>query len=393
MDLNYSAEDEAFRARVRGWLAGHAAEAKGVPPNPMAAVAHSRAWQCKMYEAGLVGIAWPSAYGGRDASPTQQVILGEELARSGVPAPINSIGLGTLAPALILYGTEEQKRRFLPRMLTAAEIWCQGFSEPGSGSDLASLRTRAVVDGDDFVVTGQKVWTSLGPIADWCFILVRTDADAPPQRGISYLLMDMKSPGLSTVPIRQITGKSHFSELFLEDVRIPRANLVGKQNEGWGVAKASLSFERSGLSSIVQLERTLYAVGRLAVSAGKRNDPIVRQRLAQLRIEMETLRYTGYRVLTQQLRGASAGPEAAIGKLASSEFRQRLMELALDVQGPFAVLGRKNEHALDRGRWPGLYLDARAYTIGGGTSEVMRNIIAERALGLPRSNSHGGGKE
>jgi alkylation response protein AidB-like acyl-CoA dehydrogenase len=393
MDLHYSAEDEAFRARVRGWLAGHAAEAKELPSNPMAAVAHSRAWQRKMYEAGLVGIAWPRAYGGHDASPTQQVILGEELARSGVPAPINSIGLGTLGPALILYGTEEQKRRFLPRMLTADDIWCQGFSEPGSGSDLASLRTRAIADGDDFVVTGQKVWTSLGSIADWCFVLVRTDAGAPPQRGISYLLMDMKSPGVSVVPIRQITGKSHFCELFLEDVRIPRANLVGKQNEGWSVAKASLSFERSGLSSIVQLERTLYAVGRLAASTGKLRDPIVRQRLAQLRIEMETLRYTGYRVLTQQLRGAPAGPEAAIGKLASSEFRQRLMDLALDVQGPFAILGRKNERALDRGRWPGLYLDARAYTIGGGTSEVMRNLIAERALGLPRSHPHGGGNE
>jgi alkylation response protein AidB-like acyl-CoA dehydrogenase len=346
-----------------------------------------------MYEAGLVGIAWPRAYGGRDASPTQQVILGEELARAGVPPPINSIGLGTLGPALILYGTEEQKRRFLPRMLTAEDIWCQGFSEPGAGSDLASLRTRAVVDGDDFVVSGQKVWTSLGPIADWCFLLVRTDPEAAPQRGISYLLMDMKSPGVHTVPIRQITGKSHFSELFLEDVRIPRGNLVGKQNEGWSVAKASLSFERSGLSSIVQLERTLYAVGRLAARGGKRNDPVIRQRLAQLRIEMETLRYTGYRVLTQQLRGAPPGPEAAIGKLASSEFRVRLMELALDVQGPFAMLGRKNERALDRGRWPGLYLDARAYTIGGGTSEVMRNIIAERTLGLPRSHPHGRGNE
>lgn len=391
MDLTYSAEDEAFRATIREWLTAHAPEAKQVAPNPMAAVERSRAWQRKMYEAGFVGIAWPREYGGRNASPTQQVILGEELARAGVPPPINSIGLGTLAPSLILYGTEEQKQRFLPRMLTAEDIWCQGFSEPGSGSDLASLRTRAVRNGDDYIVTGQKVWTSLGPIADWCFVLVRTDTEAAPQKGISYLLMDMKSPGVKTVPIRQITGKSHFSELFLEDVRIPRANLVGTENEGWTVAKASLSFERSGLSGVVQLERTLYAVGRLAKSVGKLNDPIVRQRLAQLRIEMETLRYTGYRVLTQQIRGAAAGPEAAIGKLASSEFRRRLMDLALDVQGPFAILGRKNERAPDRGRWPGLYLDARAYTIGGGTSEVMRNILAERSLGLPRSIPHGEG--
>lgn len=390
MDLTYSAEDEAFRAEVRAWLAAHAAEALAVPPDPLEGVEHARAWQRTLYEAGLVGIAWPRAYGGRDASPTRQVIVGEELARSGVPPPINSIALGTLGPALILYGTEEQKRRFLPRILTAEDIWCQGFSEPGAGSDLASLRTRAVVDGEDFVVNGQKVWTSLAPIADWCFLLARTDPDAAPQQGISYLLMDMKSPGVRTVPIRQITGKSHFSELFLEDVRIPRANLVGKQNEGWSVAKASLSFERSGLSSIVQLERTLRAVARLAAQAGKARDPIVRQRLAQLRIEMETLRYTGYRVLTQQLRSAPPGPEAAIGKLASSEFRQRLMELALEVQGPFAILGRNSERAFDRGRWSGLYLDARAYTVGGGTSEVMRNIIAENALGLPRSHPRRG---
>jgi alkylation response protein AidB-like acyl-CoA dehydrogenase len=393
MDLTYSSADEAFRADVRSWLARHATDAKGVPSNPMAAVAHSRAWQRTLYDAGLVGIAWPRAYGGCEASLIQQVLVGEELARAGVPAPINSIALNTLGPALIQYGSETQKRRFLPRILTAADLWCQGFSEPGAGSDLASLRTRAVIDGDDFVVSGQKVWTSLGPIADWCFLLARTDPAAPPQRGISYLLMDMKSPGARTVPIRQLTGKSHFSELFLDDVRIPRANLVGALHDGWRVAKASLSFERSGLASIVPLERTLYAVGRLAAATGRRGDPVIRQRLAQLRIEMETLRYTGYRVLTQQLRGAAAGPEAAIGKLASSEVRQRLMELALDVQGPHAVLGRGNARAFDRGRWPGLYLDARAYTIGGGTSEVMRNIIAERALGLPRSHTRGSGTE
>jgi alkylation response protein AidB-like acyl-CoA dehydrogenase len=298
---------------------------------------------------------------------------------------INSIGLNTLGPALILHGNDEQKRRFLPRILTAEDIWCQGFSEPGAGSDLASLRTRAVADGDSYVVTGQKVWTSLGPVADWCFVLVRTDPDAAPQNGISYLLVDMKSPGVNVVPIRQITGKSHFSELFLEDVRVPRANMVGEENQGWTIAKASLSFERSGLSGVVGFERQLGRLRKLAAAVGRLQDPTIRQRLAQLRIEMETLRYTGYRVLTQQMRGAPRGPEAAIGKLASSEFRLRLMETAMEIQGAYAVLGRGNEQALDRGRWQGLYLDARAYTIGGGTSEVMRNIIAERALGLPRT--------
>jgi alkylation response protein AidB-like acyl-CoA dehydrogenase len=383
MELKYSTEDEAFRAEVREWLQRHLPETRRqLPSNPMAAVEQSRSWQRRLYEAGFVGIAWPREYGGRDASPTQQVILGEELARAGAPPLINSIGLGTLGPALILHGSDLQKARFLPRILTAEDLWCQGFSEPGAGSDLASLRTRAVADGDDFVVSGQKVWTSLGAVAGWCFVLARTNLDGASQDGISYFLMDMKSPGVTVVPIRQITGKSHFSELFLDNVRIPRANLVGQENHGWAVAKASLSFERSGLSGVVQLERSLARLGRLATKVRRLGEPQVRQRLAQLHIEMETLRYTGYRVLTQQLRGAAPGPEAAIGKLASSEFRLRLMDAAMELQGPYAMLGRHNDRALDRGRWQGLYLDARAYTIGGGTSEIMRGVVARHGLGL-----------
>jgi len=387
MDLTYSPEDEAFRERVRGWLRNHVAEAKNVPRNPFDALEHSKAWQRKMYEAGFVGIAWPKAYGGQDAPILRQALLNEELARAGAPGLINTVGLSILGPALILHGNEEQKRRFLPKILSADEIWCQGFSEPNAGSDLASLRTRAVEDGDDFVVNGQKVWTSLGPIADWCFLLVRTDPDAPKQEGISYLLMNMKSPGVQMAPIRQITGKSHFSELFLEDVRVPKANLVGEKNRGWMIAKATLSFERSGLSGVVELERHLHGLRKLASEVGRIGDPILRQRLTQLYIDKETLKYTGYRALTQQIRGVAPGPESAIGKLASSELRQRIMDVALEIEGAYAAIGRGNPQALDRGRWQGLYLDARAYTVGGGTSEVMRNIIAERALGLPRSGS------
>jgi alkylation response protein AidB-like acyl-CoA dehydrogenase len=387
MDLSYSPEDEAFRARVTAWLNEHLAEAKRAPRGPVEALRHAKAWQRKMYEAGFVGLAWPTAYGGHDASITQQVILNEELTRAGAPPLVNSVGVSILGPALIQHGSEEQKRRFLPRILTAEEIWCQGFSEPNAGSDLAALRTRAVDDGDAFVVNGQKVWTSLGPIADWCFLLVRTDAEAPKQQGISYLLMDMKSAGVTVKSIRQITGKSHFSELFLEDVRIPKANLVGQKNGGWEIAKATLSFERSGLAGIVELERHLRGLRALAAAAGRLGDPVVRQRLALLMIETEALKYTGYRVLTQQLRGTPAGPESAVGKLLASELRQRMMDVAMEIEGPFAILGRGNERALARGRWQGLYLDARAYTIGGGTSEVMRNIIAERALGLPRSGA------
>ena len=384
MDLASSAEDEAFRARVRSWLREHLAAARAAEAPAGDGLAQAKAWQRAMYEAGLVGLAWPRAYGGQDASITQQVILNEELARAGAPALVNTIGLTILGPALIVYGTEGQKRRFLPRILTAEEIWCQGFSEPGAGSDLASLRTRAVEDGDDFVVSGQKLWTSLGPVADWCFLLARTDPDAPPQEGISYLLMDMRAPGVRMAPIRQITGKRHFSELFLDEVRVPKANLVGEKNAGWTIAKATLSFERSGLAGVVELERLLAKLRVLAGSVGRAGDPVVRQRLVQLAIETAALKYTGYRVLTRQLRGAPPGPESAVGKLASSELRQRMTDLAMEIEGPYAAIGRGNARALDRGRWQGLYLDARAYTIGGGTSEVMRNIIAEHALGLPK---------
>ena len=384
MDLAYSAEDEAFRARVRAWLREHLAAARAAEAPAGDGLVQAKAWQRAMYEAGLVGLAWPRAYGGQDASITQQVILNEELARAGAPALVNTIGLTILGPALIVYGTEGQKRRFLPRILTAEEIWCQGFSEPGAGSDLASLRTRAVEDGDDFVVSGQKLWTSLGPVADWCFLLARTDPDAPPQEGISYLLMDMRAPGVRMAPIRQMTGKRHFSELFLDEVRVPKANLVGEKNAGWTIAKATLSFERSGLAGVVELERLLAKLRVLAGSVGRAGDPVVRQRLAQLAIETAALKYTGYRVLTRQLRGAPPGPESAVGKLASSELRQRMTDLAMEIEGPYAAIGRGNARALDRGRWQGLYLDARAYTIGGGTSEVMRNIIAEHALGLPK---------
>ncbi len=384
MDLSFSAEDQAFRERVRAWLREHLPGSLRPAGGRREALAHAKAWQRALYEAGLVGMAWPCAYGGHEATITQQVIAGEELARARAPVPINAVGLGILGPALIAYGSEEQKRRFLRRILTAEDIWCQGFSEPGAGSDLAALRTRAVEDGDDFVVTGQKLWTSLGPIADWCFLLARTDPAAPPHEGISYLLVDMRTPGVRVAPIRQITGKSHFSEIFLDEVRVPRAHLVGERNQGWAIAKATLSFERSGLSGVVELERLLAGLRRLAAATGRSTDARVRQRIAQLAIEKEALKHTGYRVLTAQLRGAPPGPESAIGKLVASELRQRIVEAAIELQGPYAAIGRGNECALDRGRWQGLYLDARAYTIGGGTSEVMRNLIAERALGLPR---------
>lgn len=390
MDLNDSTVDTEFRAELRAWLEKNLAEVGRLPSDPAAAVDHSRAWQRRLYEGGYVGLAWPKNCGGREASPTQQVIFAEECARAGAPALINTIAINILGPALIQHGTDEQKSHYLPRILRAEDIWCQGFSEPGAGSDLASLRCRAVVDGDDLVVNGQKVWTSLGPIADWCFLLVRTGEQPIGQDGITYVLMDMRTEGVRIQPIRQITGKSHFSEVFLEDARIPRANIVGEMNAGWSVARSTLSAERSGLSGVVELERSLGRLRDLAKERGCLDDPVVRQKLAQLYTQKEALKYTGYRVLTKQLRGLPLGNESSIGKLAASEFRRGIMDTALELQGPYATIGRGNTQALDRGRWQGLYLDARAYTIGGGTSEIMRNIIAERALGLPKSVPTGG---
>ena len=389
MDLADATEDQAFRATLRGFLERSLAETRALPSDPSAAVEQSRAWQRKLYEAGYVGLAWPRAYGGQAASPVRQVIFGEEFSRLGAPPLIYTIGLNILGPALIAFGSEDQKRRFLPRILRAEDLWCQGFSEPGAGSDLASLRTSAVLDGDDFVVNGQKVWTSLGPIADWCFLLVRTDRASRAQQGISYLLMDMRSPGVRVEPLRQITRKSHFCEVFLDEVRVPRANLVGELHDGWRVAKATLSFERSGLAGVVELEKRLEELRSLAAQRQQLGDHGLRQRLAQLFVEKEALKYTGYRVLTAQSRGVEPGPAAAIGKLAASELRRSIMDAALEIQGPYAAIGRGNAQALDRGRWQGLFLDARAYTIGGGTSEVMRNVIAERALGLPKSIAGG----
>ncbi len=390
MNLNDSIDDAAFRTDLRAWFEENLAEVGRLPSDPAAAVEHSRAWQRRLCDAGYVGLAWPKECGGREASPTQQVIFAEESARAGAPALINTIAINILGPALIQHGTAEQKRHYLPRILRAEDIWCQGFSEPGAGSDLAALRTRGAVDGDTLIVNGQKVWTSLGPIADWCFLLVRTGEEPAGQNGITYVLMDMRSEGVRIQPIRQITGKSHFSEIFLEDVAIPRANVVGQIDAGWAVAKSTLSAERSGLSGVVELERSLGRLRDLAEQRGMLDDPVVRQKLATLYAQKEALKYTGYRVLTKQLRGEALGPESAIGKLAASEFRRGIMDTALEIQGPYATIGRGNTQALDRGRWQGLYLDARAYTIGGGTSEIMRNIIAERALGLPKSVPTGG---
>jgi alkylation response protein AidB-like acyl-CoA dehydrogenase len=388
MDLAYSPAEERFRRELRTWLADH-------PPGPEpdeidAWVAHGRAWQRRLYDAGWCGVHWPAAYGGRGASLIEQIIFQEEMARAGAPQLINLAGLTMGGPVLIAHGTEAQKRRHLQKILSAEEIWCQGFSEPNAGSDLAALRTRAVVDGDDFVVNGQKVWTSFARYADWCMLLVRTDPDVPRHRGITFLLVDMHSPGITVRPLRQISGDEDFNEVFFEDVRVPRVNVVGAVNGGWDIAITTLMHERQTLTfsrqlqSRVALEQLLALARRWPADAPLAGRPLARQQLAAAVIEGEAMRYTALRNLTRTLRGGEPGPEGSVEKLFWSEMYQRMLDHAVALTGPFGQLQRGSPHAVDEGRWPHLMLYSRGRTIAAGSSEIQRNIIAERVLGLPR---------
>jgi len=318
-------------------------------------------------------------------------IFNEEMAKVGAPGPLNGLGLSMAGPTIIVHGTEEQKKRFLPKILSCEEIWCQGFSEPGSGSDVASIRTRAELRGDEFVVNGQKVWTSLAHIADWCMLLVRTDPDAPKHRGISYILVDMKSPGITVRPLRQMTGEAEFNEVFFEEVHVPRANLVGELNNGWGVALTTLMNERGTASfgtqarfkiiydSLVGLAQKSSINGCVATK-----DPLIRQQLAQHLIDVEILKLNCFRNFTRLLRGGTPGPEGSILKLWWSELNQRMQETAMILQGPYGQLLRGSLWAVEGARWQYNFLRSRANTIEAGTSEIQRNIIAERVLRMPK---------
>jgi alkylation response protein AidB-like acyl-CoA dehydrogenase len=389
MDLAYSPQEERFRADLRAWLEQNA---PGPEPERIDEwVTYGKAWQRKLYEAGWCGIAWPKEYGGRGATLIEQVIFQEEMARAKTPLLINLAGLTMGGPVLIAHGTDEQKQRYLKSILSADEIWCQGFSEPNAGSDLAALKTRAVLDGDDFVVTGQKVWTSFARYADWCMLLVRTDPDAPKHKGITFLLADMRSPGVTVRPLKQISGDEDFNEVFFEDVRVPRRNVIGHINGGWEIAittlmheRATLTFSRQlqsrvALSDMIALARSWQRAGRAATA-----DPVVRQLLAQALIESDVIKYTAYRSLTKTLRGGVPGPEGSIEKLFWSEMYQRMLETALAIEGPYGQLVKGSARAPAEGLWPHLMLYSRGRTIAAGSSEIQRNIIAERVLGLPR---------
>jgi alkylation response protein AidB-like acyl-CoA dehydrogenase len=393
MDFNFSEQDEAFRKELRTWLEKNAPERglealDGFIEEDEQDWPKRVAWHKKLHSGGWVGISWPKEYGGRGATVMQTIVYNQELKRVHAPAPYIGSGTSLVGPTLMHWGTEEQKKRFLPKILSADEIWCQGYSEPNAGSDLASLSTRAVEEGDDFVVNGQKVWTSSAQHADWIFLLARTDPDAPKHKGISYLLIDMHSPGITVRPLVQMTGARGFNEVFFTDVRVPRKNLVGTKNQGWQVAITTLMFERSGgggrdthgqVRELVRLAKTIDRNGRTAWE-----DSSVRQKLAEFACEAKALTYTGLRQLTRQLKGLPPGPEGSMMKLCGSELNLRLQAYAMELLGSYSQLEQKSPFAKDDGKWLLGMLASRGGTIAAGSNQIQHNIIGERVLGLPK---------
>jgi len=391
MDLNLTPGELAFRDELRAWLKdnqpapwtgpAHEAESQGAYTDYLAA------WQRTLFDGGWAGISWPKEFGGRGASFMEQAIFQEEMAAADAPEPIGVIGLSLVGPTIIAVGTESHKNRYLAKILSGEEIWCQGFSEPNAGSDLASLGTRAVRDGDHFVVNGQKIWTSFAHLAHRCLLLTRTDTTAPKHRGITCLLVDMHSPGVEVRPLKMMSGDSAFNEVFFTDVRVPVDEVLGEVNQGWPVAITALANERANLGSglYAMFKRNLEALVEHTRQprAGREpaaRDPLVRQKIAQLYLELEIFRLNTNRALTKLIKTGMPGPEGSIQKLFWSEYNQRLSQAALEILGPVAQL-----EEFDGGQWVYHYLRSRGNTIEAGTSEVQRNIIAQRVLGLSKS--------
>jgi alkylation response protein AidB-like acyl-CoA dehydrogenase len=365
VDFRDTPEEAAFRKEVRAFIA------RALP-----SVVDERDWSRRLGEAGYAGLTWPRAYGGADAPYSRQVILLEELARAEAPPHVGVIGLAMAGPTIIACGTEEQKARYLPKILTAEEIWCQGFSEPGAGSDLAAARTRIEDRGDHFLVNGQKVWSSYAHVADFCILVGLGVPDAPRYANLTYVVADMHAPGVEVRPLVQITGRAEFNEIFFTDVRVPRENLLGEIGGGWQVAMATLLHERGtfGFALAARLDTAMRKLLALARERGV-EDPILRDRLARAWIDLQGLRYTNYRALTALEQTGMPGPEGSISKLVWSEANQRLAKLGLEL-----LDGDDRD-----GYWRHEQLRSRGNTIEAGTSEILRSIVAERVLGLPRS--------
>ncbi|HEX2030707.1 MAG TPA: acyl-CoA dehydrogenase family protein [Actinomycetota bacterium] len=389
MNVQDGPAEAEFRAGVRAWLAENLPPGWGTPEWrwPEDRVGFLKDWSRRLYDGGYAGLAWPEAYGGRGAPLPLQAIAYEEFARADAPDHVGLIGIGMAGPTIISAGTDEQKARYLRKILTGEEVWCQGFSEPGAGSDLASLQTRAVPDGDGFRITGQKVWSSFAHIADRCILLARTDPAAPKHDGITYFLVDMHADGVEARPLRHMTGDAEFNEIFLDDVYVPREDVVGEVNRGWQVAITTLLHERGSTAffllgrldvrfrRLLQTVRSLRTDGRVAA-----DDPLVREAVARAYADLQALRFTSWRALSDMVRSGMPGPEGSIIKLQWSEANQRLTRLGLDLLGPDAALWPGGHDS-----WQWQQLRSHGNTIEAGTSEVLRSIVAERVLGLPRS--------
>lgn len=377
MDLTFSEEEIEFRDELREWLE---ANTPGEEPrgDQDAAFDFRKEWQRRLFDGGWAAVHWPREFGGRDASLMQSAIFFEEMGRANAPLPANGLGLILAGPTIIAWGTEEQKERFLLPILSAEEIWCQGFSEPEAGSDLAAVKTRAVPDGDEWVVTGQKVWTSAAQYSKWCMLVARTDPDAAKHKGLSYFLMDMEQEAVQIRPLVQITGEAEFNELFIEEARIPAENMLGGEGDGWNVALTTLMNERSGLGFFLQTQLR-NALDRLVAEAkenGRIEDPVVAQALGEMHARTETLRLLAYRGLSIIEQHGQPGPEGSLTKWLWSETNQMLTQLAVSVRGADSLV--------EGDRWAHDLLRSRGNSIEGGTTEILKNIVAERVLGLPR---------
>ena len=399
MDLSCSPEEEAFRARVRDWVATN-------QPSGRRDTQALRAWQRRLHQAGFLGAAWPTEHGGAGLSQMEQAILNEEMARAGAPQPLGSMGISWVGPAILRFGTEEQKRRFVPRVLSGEDIWATGYSEPNAGSDMYNTQTRAVRDGDDYVINGQKVWTSLAHVSNWYFLLVRTSGEGHKVAGLSLLLIPMDTPGIEIRPTKMITGGSEFSEVFMSDVRVPADSLLGREGQGYEVVSSALINERSGIASAIRFDRSLEQLIATARRRELNQDPVWRQRIADLAIRTRIMNAMGLRVLSDQLHDRFNPHTSASMKCIATQLTQAFSEAGVGMEGPYGVLldqraaesgeqpGQEPGDEADDGLGSGLddedvswsyrFVRDRGMTIAGGTSEIQRNITAERVLGLPR---------
>jgi alkylation response protein AidB-like acyl-CoA dehydrogenase len=378
MDLTYTPDEEAFRLRVRAWIAEHAPRGGRREPEAL------RGWQRQLNQAGFLGSAWPSEFGGGRLSPMEQAIFNEEMARADAPEPLGSMGLSWVGPAILRFGSDAQKRRFIPPLLNGDDVWATGYSEPNAGSDMYNTQTRAVRDGDHYVINGQKIWTSLAHLSNWYFLLVRTSSEGHKVAGLSLLLVPMQTQGIEIRPIRMINGDSEFSEVFLRDVRVPQSTRLGAESQGYEVVSSALINERSGIATGIRFDRSFAELLETARRFGKADDPVWRQRLAHLATQARIMNAFGLRVLSDQLAGRFNPHTSAAMKCMATQLQQEFSEAGMELQGEYGALVGK-DHGPDDRDWATRYLTDRAMTIAGGTTEIQRNIVAERILGLPRS--------